>query len=73
MSDGGPGGCSRMPAVKPLVLAAAALLLLLQYALWFGNGGLLSLWDLKREIAAQHDENRALAERNQTLAAEVID
>jgi cell division protein FtsB len=62
-----------MRTVKPLAIALAALFLLLQYALWFGNGGLLALWDLKGEIAVQRDENRKLAERNQALAAEVID
>lgn len=62
-----------MRAVKHLAFAAAALLVLLQYALWFGNGGLLAFWDLKREIAAQQVENRELAQRNQALAAEVID
>lgn len=62
-----------MRSVKPLLIAVATLLVLLQYPLWFGNGGLLALWGLKHEIAAQQDENRELAERNQALAAEVID
>ncbi|BAU48209.1 cell division protein FtsB [Sulfurifustis variabilis] len=59
--------------MKPLVIALGALLLLLQYPLWLGNGGLLGLWEIKREIALQVTENRHLAERNQMLAAEVID
>lgn len=62
-----------MRSVKPLLIAVALLVILLQYPLWFGNGGLLALSGLKREIAAQQDENRELAQRNQALAAEVID
>lgn len=47
--------------------------MVLQYPLWFGNGGLFAAWELKREIAAQREENGRLRERNQALAAEVVD
>jgi cell division protein FtsB len=50
-----------------------ALVIVLQYPLWFGNGGLFAVWELKREIAAQREENGRLRERNQALAAEVVD
>lgn len=50
-----------------------ALLLLLQYPLWFGSGGVFAVWSLHREIDAQRAENARLAERNQVLAAEVVD
>lgn len=59
--------------MRVLVLILATLVLLLQYPLWFGNGGLLGLWQLKREIAAQQAENQRLRERNQALTAEVLD
>lgn len=49
------------------------LLVLIQYPLWFGSGGVLALWQLKREIAAQRAENARLKERNEALAAEVND
>lgn len=49
------------------------LLVLIQYPLWFGSGGVLALWQLKREIAAQQAENARLKERNEALAAEVND
>jgi len=45
----------------------------LQYPLWFGDGGLFALWNLKQEIATQHAENIALKERNRALEAEVLD
>jgi cell division protein FtsB len=48
-------------------------LLLLQYPLWFGSGGMYAVWQLKREISAQQAENARLRERNAALAAEVDD
>jgi cell division protein FtsB len=62
--------------MKPVKIAAYVLiviLVLLQYPLWFGNGGVLVLWQLKREIAAQQKENDQLKERNRTLEAQVND
>jgi cell division protein FtsB len=46
---------------------------LLQYRLWFGQGGMREVGRLRAEIAAQRDENATLRERNRTLAAEVQD
>lgn len=59
--------------MKVATYALAALLLLLQYPLWFGTGGVLAIWGLHQEITAQRDENTKLAERNRALAADVID
>lgn len=50
-----------------------ALLLLLQYPLWFGDGSVWTVWRLSREIAAQKAENAHLRERNRALTAEVVD
>lgn len=73
----GSAGRSRdVSGMSPARLACyglSALLIALQYPLWFGNGGVLAVWELKREIAAQREENARLTERNQALAAEVID
>lgn len=60
-------------ANKILVYILAGLLVLLQYPLWFGSGGVLAVWQLNREIAAQRAENARLKERNEALAAEVLD
>ncbi|MDH5785432.1 MAG: cell division protein FtsB [Chromatiales bacterium] len=49
------------------------LLLLLQYSLWFGNGGLLRVWQLNRAVEQQKAENTKLKERNEALEAEVLD
>lgn len=57
------------------VLAAGLLLLLgmLQYRLWFGDGGLRDVASLRAQAASQHEQNVRLRERNRTLAAEVQD
>ena len=46
---------------------------LLQYRLWNGNGSLPDLWNLEEIRAEQTVENKFLRERNQALAAEVMD
>ena len=49
------------------------MLLYLQYALWFGKGGVRDVGILRRNVAEQQAEISALKERNQALAAEVLD
>jgi cell division protein FtsB len=56
-----------------IIVALVVLLVVLQYSLWFGNGGLVTAWKLERELAVQREENARLTERNQRLAAEVVD
>lgn len=50
-----------------------ALLLLLQYRLWIGNGSLTDVHHLEQTRQEQIEENKELRERNQALAAEVHD
>ncbi|MBK9520828.1 MAG: cell division protein FtsB [Rhodocyclaceae bacterium] len=50
-----------------------ALILLLQYPLWFGKGGWLLVWDYDRQLAAQREVNQGLEQRNAGLDAEVRD
>lgn len=64
---------SGQDAVKIAAFLLAGLLLLLQYTLWFGNGGVISLWRLQHQIAAQQAQNVQMTERNQALAAKVLD
>ncbi len=52
-------------------LAVAALLVAVQWPLWFGKGGWLRVWELQRAIAAQQETNAQIAARNAVLAAEV--
>jgi cell division protein FtsB len=50
-----------------------ALLVLLQYPLWFGKGGLLRVRDMERQVAAQREVNQSLETRNASQEAEVRD
>jgi len=50
-----------------------ALLVLLQYPLWFGKGGLLRVGELERQLAEQREVNQKLEARNASLEAEVRD
>lgn len=50
-----------------------SLLLMLQYRLWVGDGGVNELLRLKQDIAAQKQQNDSLRERNEALEAEVLD
>ena len=49
------------------------LLLILQYTLWLGEGGLVRVWSLNEQVAVQEQENAKLRERNRALEAEVLD
>jgi cell division protein FtsB len=59
--------------VKIILYLLIGILLGLQYPLWLGDGGVLALWKLRQEIAAQKLENSGLKERNLALEAEVRD
>ncbi len=50
-----------------------ALLVALQYRLWFGRGNLSEVKHLEEIKQEQIEENQRLSERNQALAAEVLD
>ncbi len=62
-----------MKRERILTYSLVGLLVVLQYPLWFGSGGVLALWRLNREIAAQRGDNAGLHERNAALEAEVGD
>lgn len=59
--------------VKFLIAGLIVLLLLLQYQLWFAEGGYRDVRQLKLELQKQHEENAKLRMRNQKLEAEVED
>ncbi len=50
-----------------------ALLLALQYPLWFGSGSIPAVWHLRQQVEAQKIENAQLQERNNARVAEVLD
>ena len=59
----------------PRLLFWAAILVAvsLQARLWLGEGSLAEVWQLRKEIDKQQQENHLLSERNRRLAAEVKD
>jgi len=59
--------------MKPIITALIVLLLLLQYELWFANGGLLSAWHLKHNVAVQQKVGQKLKKRNTVLSADIKD
>lgn len=59
--------------MRIIVVALLVLLLYLQYTLWFGKGGIRDEQMLERTVAEHQREILGLKERNQTLAAEVLD
>jgi cell division protein FtsB len=59
--------------MKYLAAGLLVLLVVLQYRLWLGEGGMREVYTLRAEIDAQREENQQLKERNRTLAAEVHD
>ncbi len=59
--------------MKLLTLALAGLIALLQYPLWLGKGSWLQVWEVDRQLSAQHETNQKLQLRNATLDAEVRD
>lgn len=57
---------------KLLITALVAMLILLQYKLWLGEGSLSDIHRLRQELAAQNAENAKLKDSNAALAAEVV-
>jgi cell division protein FtsB len=53
-----------------LIPVLAALLLLIQWPLWFGKGGWFRVWDLERQLLAQRAANDSLSAQIASLAAE---
>ena len=59
--------------MRLLALALGSLILLIQYPLWLGKGGLLRVWEMERQIEAQRQANSRFQARNSALDAEVRD
>ena len=58
---------------KWLVMTLLAILALLQYELWLGNGGWSDLQRVEERVAVREASNVPMRERNARLAAEVTD
>jgi len=60
-------------AMRWLIAILVALILILQYRLWVGDGSLAEVYHLKRQIEEQRATLEKLRERNKALQAEVED
>ncbi len=56
-----------------LALVFAGLIVALQYPMWLGKGGWLSVRELDRQVVAQREANATVKARNDALEAEVRD
>ncbi len=59
--------------MRLLIVVLIALLVLLQYRLWVGDGSFSQVARLKQTVEEQRRENERLRSRNQALEAEVQD
>jgi cell division protein FtsB len=57
--------------MRVVLYVLAALLLLIQWPLWFGKGSWLRVSELQGQVEAQRASNAQLAARNAALAAEL--
>ena len=59
--------------MRTLAGVLGALIVLIQIPLWLGKGGWLRVWEVDRQLQAQHARGEQLQARNQALDAEVRD
>ncbi len=60
-------------SMRGLVIVLFVALVLIQYPLWWGKGGWFEVWEMRRQVSAQHALNEGLRLRNAALEAEVRD
>lgn len=58
--------------MKLLLTSGIVLVVLISYTLTLGKGGLLDIWNMKRDISAQQQQNDRLRQRNRELAGEIV-
>jgi cell division protein FtsB len=58
--------------MKLLLTSGIVLVVLLSYTLTLGKGGLLDIWNMKRDISTQQEQNDRLKQRNRELAGEIV-
>ncbi len=57
--------------MKTLIAVLVVLFLVLQYKLWFADGGFADVIHQKHQVAAQVKKNNALEQRNAILSASI--
>ena len=59
--------------MRLIFLTLLVLLLLIQYPLWFGQGGWFAVWELEQKVTDQRSVNEGIRQRNLAMEAEVED
>ncbi|MCW8923653.1 MAG: cell division protein FtsB, partial [Gammaproteobacteria bacterium] len=59
--------------MKKIIALLLVLLVVLQYRLWLGDGGIPEILQLEKEVEVVQTQVKKLKERNQALDAEVQD
>jgi len=59
--------------MRVLIAILLLVLVLIQFKLWFGEGGFTEVARLEERVVAKTEENTALQQRNNELQAEVED
>ena len=59
--------------MRYIAVILGLLFFVLQYELWLGEGSLATMWQLQQGIDEQKKENKKIANRNESLLAEVND
>ncbi|TRW49609.1 cell division protein FtsB [Aliidiomarina halalkaliphila] len=59
--------------MRVFTIIVIAIVLMLQYRVWFGQHGMSDLRELRQEVERQEQANQSLQQRNQLLAADIDD
>ncbi|MFO7746857.1 MAG: cell division protein FtsB [Orrella sp.] len=59
--------------MRLIFVTLLALFALIQYPLWFGQGGWLAVWEFQEKVTKQRAANEGLRQRNLAMEAEVED
>jgi cell division protein FtsB len=59
--------------MRLIIYSMFGLLIAIQYPLWLGKGGWLTVYEMERQLKEQKERNQALALRNTKLAGDVAD
>ena len=62
-----------IPSMRIITLVLAALLLMIQYPLWLGKGGMLAVSDMRDQVQLAQVRTDGLKARNAKLESEVRD
>ena len=58
---------------RRLSLLLLAVLIVLQWSVWFGKGGWLKVWERQAELTKREAENLSRKQRNAAIEADVAD